>query len=453
MGRPWGRTVTGRLVGLLLPAAALFLGGLADPGSIPASGEPDLQAAGPLRGVAGDELRAKEPPLRRVGAGLRRGQTVAGILSGFGLQATESQELVEILARSADLRRLGEGTPCVGLLDASGGLVGFELEMDGRGRLEASRTGDRWNAIWRPFERSVAVRSVQGVLEGAFENAVERAGAPSELAYAVADVLQWDLDFNRDLRAGDRFEVLFEESFVEGRSFGLGNVLAVRYQNRGRVVEAYRFGKGEYFDGEGRPLQKMFLRSPIPYSRVTSRFSSRRFHPILKVARPHYGVDYGAPEGTPARATAAGVVTFLGWEGGGGKTVKIRHPNGFLTAYLHLSRFPSGLAVGGRVAQGEVVGFVGSTGLATGPHLDYRVQQNGRWIDPLSLNRVPADPVPMARLSEVRASRDRMRDGLVGKGTPPGFAIVAGAYGQAPFRSDNLTGAGLALADPKPLSR
>ena len=256
---------------------------------------------------------------------------------------------------------------------------------------------------------------MRGELQGAFESAVEKAGAPPDLAYAAAEVLQWDLDFNRDLRRGDRFEILYEDVRIEGRRAEVGKVLAVRYVNRGRTIEAYRFGDGEYFDGEGRPLQKMFLRSPIPYSRVTSRFSNRRFHPVLKVARPHYGVDYGAPEGTPARVTAAGVVTFVGWDGGGGKTVKVRHPNGFLTGYLHLSRFAAGLGVGDRVAQGEVIGYVGSTGLSTGPHLDYRVQQNGRWIDPLSLNRVPADPVPTSKLADFRAARDAMSASLAGE--------------------------------------
>ena len=196
--------------------------------------------------------------------------------------------------------------------------------------------------------------------------------------------------------------------FLDGKPSGLGNVLAVRYVNRGRSVEAYRFSDAAYYDAQGRPLQKMFLRSPIPYSRVTSRFSTHRFHPILNVVRPHYGVDYGAPVGTPARVTADGVVIFVGWDGGGGRTVKVRHPNGYLSCYLHLSRFPTGLSAGDRVRQGEVIGYVGASGLATGPHLDYRVQHHGSWINPLGIKSVPAEPVPTALIGRFRAWRDAM---------------------------------------------
>ena len=219
------------------------------------------------------------------------------------------------------------------------------------------------------------------------------------LAILMSEVLQWDLDFTRDLRLGDRFRVAFETVYLDGSYESLGGISGLIYDNDGRRLEAYRFGDdGGYYDPEGRPLRKMFLRSPMRYSRVTSRFSHRRFHPVLKSYRPHYGVDYGAPVGTPVRSTAGGRVAFAGWDRGGGNTVKVRHPNGYLTAYLHLSRFAKGITPGRRVGQGEVIGYVGSTGLASGPHLDYRVQRSGRWIDPLSLKSEPAEPVPEEQL-------------------------------------------------------
>lgn len=170
----------------------------------------------------------------------------------------------------------------------------------------------------------------------------------------------------------------------------------------------------------------MFLRSPLPFSRVTSRFSNRRFHPILGIFRPHHGVDYGAPTGTPVRVTGSGTVVSAGWDGGGGKCVKVRHPNDFLTAYLHLSRFANGVRAGSRVRQGDIVGYVGSTGLATAPHLDYRVQQHGRWIDPLSLQSMPAEPISAARLTEYRSVRDAMRRSLESgvAYAPPPFAVA-----------------------------
>ena len=234
----------------------------------------------------------------------------------------------------------------------------------------------------------------------------------------MADVLQWDLDFNRDLQPGDRFRILFEELWVEGSYHGLGRVLGLTYGHEtagaSRPTASARDG---FYDGEGRPLQKLFLRSPLPYSRITSRFSNRRFHPVLKVFRPHHGVDYGAPTGTPVRVTASGTVTFAGWDGGGGRTVKVRHPNGYQTGYLHLSRFARDVRAGARVRQGDVVGYVGSTGLATAPHLDYRVQRDGRWIDPLALGGVPAEPLSHERLAEFRRVSAAMRESL-GTGRP-----------------------------------
>jgi murein DD-endopeptidase MepM/ murein hydrolase activator NlpD len=156
----------------------------------------------------------------------------------------------------------------------------------------------------------------------------------------------------------------------------------------------------------------MFLRSPLRYSHVTSVFSRRRFHPVLKQYRPHYGVDYGAPVGTPVQVTANGVVTFAGWDRGGGKVVKVQNPGGYVTAYLHLSRFASGIRPGARVRQGDIVAFTGATGLASGPHLDYRVKLRNEWIDPLALKSVRDEPIPSSRLASFRSWRDELRSGL-----------------------------------------
>lgn len=339
---------------------------------------------------------------------LQSGQNLGALLVAAGLKAPAAHEAALAAAAHVDVRQLRPGARLTVHLAASGEPLAADLRLPERGVLRLDRGAGRWQGRFEPFARRTEVLTVLGELSGSFEESVERAGAPADLAYAIGEVLQWDLDFNRDLRRGDRFAAVYEQSYLENQRDLVGAVLAVRYENRGRVLEAYRFGGEGYFDAQGRPLQKMFLRSPIPYSRVTSRFSSRRFHPVLKEFRPHYGVDYGAPVGTPARATAGGVVTFAGWDGGGGKTVKLRHANGYLTAYLHLSRYAEGLRVGDRVAQGEVIGYVGATGLATGPHLDYRVQKSGRWVDPLSLASVPAEAVATARLAEFEALRDEL---------------------------------------------
>lgn len=352
---------------------------------------------------------------------LRRGQTLGAVLAELGLGPEQAHAAALATARYVDPRQLRPGARYAAYFDAGGELDRLRLTLEGKGELALERGDGDWLPSWRSFTRELRPRAIEGVLQGALENSIERAGADGELAYALADVLQWDLDFSRDLRHGDRFEVLFEEVWLEGRRHGLGNVLAATYEQPGRRLEVYRFGAG-YYDADGRPLEKMFLRSPMAYSRITSRFSHRRLHPVLGAFRPHYGVDYGAPTGTPVRATAAGTVAFAGWEGGGGKTVKVRHPNDYLTGYLHLSKFAAGVRPGARVRQGEVIGYVGSTGLATGPHLDYRVQRRGQWIDPLSLKSVPAEPLSRLQVGEFHRVRDAMRASLE-TGAP--FALPA----------------------------
>ena len=342
------------------------------------------------------------------------GETLSDALNGVGIDGAASVAVVEQLSRWADPRKIRPIDQYAVSFADDGSVDVFELELARKGRVRVVNSGDGWVGTWRPFERSVRVQSIAGTLSGSLEGSIAEAGGETNLSVLMADVFQWDLDFTRDLRTGDRFRILYESVYLDGLLDGLGSILAVSYENGGRLLEAYRFGdEAAYYDAEGRPIRKMFLRSPLRYSRVTSRFSHRRFHPVLKRYRPHYGVDYGAPRGTPVRATSNGTVVSAGWDKGGGKTVKLRHPNGYLTAYLHLSGYAKGIRSGRRVMQGDVVGYVGSTGLSTAPHLDYRVQRHGRWIDPLSLKSVPADPVPHRQLPEFLAWRDDLRRTLV----------------------------------------
>lgn len=349
---------------------------------------------------------------------LRSGETLGEVLGRLGLDSQQANQAVDSLRPYVDPRRLKPGDVYHATFDGTGALATLELQVSGKGRVQLASSGPgRWQAAFDAAERSVFTRVIKGTVESALETAVEVAGAEGQLAYQMADVLQWDLDFTRDLRRGDRFEVMFEEILLDGEYHQQGDVLAVRFYNRGRAIEAYRYADG-YYDGEGRPLRKMFLRAPMRFTRVTSPFTTKRFHPVLKTVRPHWGVDYGAPVGTPVQVTANGTVISAGWDsGGGGKTVKVRHPGGYITCYLHLSRYGDGVKPGRSVQQGETIGFVGATGLATGPHLDYRVSLNGKWIDPLSLNSVPARPLASTQLAAFRTFRDEVRTGLV-NGTP-----------------------------------
>jgi murein DD-endopeptidase MepM/ murein hydrolase activator NlpD len=342
---------------------------------------------------------------------IRAGETLSQVFGDLGLSRRDAQAATDALRRHLDPRRVRAGDPYRAYFGQDRQLSGVEFAVAGKGEVRLTRATDRWETSWRSYAREVVVRTLAGEVTGALESAIRAAGGATGLAASMADVLQWDLDFNRDLRVGDRFEVLYEEVRLDGKPSGLGDIVALSFQAGSRRLEAYRYAGG-YYDAEGRPLRKMFLKSPLPYSRVTSGFSNRRFHPVLKVYRPHLGVDLGAPAGTPVRVTAAGTVVAAGWDGGGGKTVKVRHPGGYITAYLHLSRFASGIQGGARVAQGDTIGFVGSTGLATAAHLDYRVQRNGKWMNPMSLGGVAAEPIAKADLATFSAWRDALRVSL-----------------------------------------
>ena len=295
--------------------------------------------------------------------------------------------------------------------------------------MKVERNGAGWTSSWHPFRRSAVVRRISGRLDGSPSRTRSAGPGASDCSPTRWPMFSSGISTSTAISGwGDTFEVLYEIVLPRRSLPFAGRDPRLSYDNAGRRLEAYRFGEdGGYYDSEGRPLKKMFLRSPMRYSRVTSGFSTRRFHPVLKTYRPHYGVDYGAPTGTPVRATANGVVSFAGWDRGGGRTVKIRHPNNFLTAYLHLSRFAQGIAPGRRVSQAEVIGFVGSTGLSTAPHLDYRIQQNGRWINPLALKSEPAEPIPEERLADFETWRQRLREGPLPGGCSGALSLGSGA--------------------------
>lgn len=363
-----------------------------------------------------------QPPLLSEATSLYPGETLAQLLGRLGV--TE-QELGLWLSRAAarlDLRRLPAWTPV--LCHRLWGVDIQELRLDlGRQELVFTRSGADLTAALRdrPVREAVAVKG--GPIAGSLFATVDSLGEGDGLAVALAEVFAWQVDFHRDLQPGDTVKAVFVRQECEGEVLGYGPVLAAMLTNRGKEYKAFRFvhdGKAGYYDELGRPLKRQFLRSPLPYSRVTSGFSFSRRHPILGRRLPHFGVDYAAPEGTPVRATADGVVSFVGWKGGGGKTVEVRHASGYVTAYLHLSRFAPGLSAGRRVSQGEVIGYVGSTGLATGPHLDYRVTQNGRYLNPARIGSDPAPPLTGAALAAFAESRARLERVLQQPSASPG---------------------------------
>ena len=239
-------------------------------------------------------------------------------------------------------------------------------------------------------------RKAEFTITSSLWQAITDKNLPVELALELSEIYAWTINFFA-LQPGDSVRVLYDEQFVEGSRIGIGRIYAAHFYHGKKWLPAYYLDDKKasgYFDDEGKSLRKTFLKAPLNYKRISSHFSYARKHPVYHVVRPHTGVDYAAPAGTPVVALGDGAVTFRAYKGGGGNTIRIRHNSTYETGYLHLSKYAKGLKVGQYVKQGEVIGYVGSTGASTGPHLDFRVWKNGTPVNPLTLDSPSAEPVP-----------------------------------------------------------
>jgi murein DD-endopeptidase MepM/ murein hydrolase activator NlpD len=345
--------------------------------------------------------------------------TLGHLFDNHMIQAGDAQVLVASIAGAMDVRRLRAGQPYSldRLLD--GRVRRFEYEIDGDKRLTVQRAASegapRFIASVERIPKDVAVVVIEGHINretNSLAASIDKLGERIELALGMADVFSGEIDFNSDLQPGDSFRVLVERQTREGQLSGYGPILAAEFLNDNRTLKAIRFtpdgGSPGYYDENGRSLKRFFLKSPLKFEpRITSRFSSSRKHPILGYSRAHNGVDYGAPSGAPVTSVAPGVVTMAGWTSGGGRTVKVRHPNGYETEYLHLSAITT--RAGARVGQGDLIGRVGQTGLATGPHLHYGMKKNGRYVNPVieHRNMPPGEPVAASLMNVFMGDRDR----------------------------------------------
>lgn len=332
---------------------------------------------------------------------IQRGDTVASILDRLDV---DDPEAIGYLLQAKDVRSLYQLVPgrTIRAVTTEDGILQSLTYLNTNGRrLQVLRDQSGFSATEEVPQTEQWVMQGSGEIESSLFAATDVAGIPDRVAVQLAEIFSSDVDFHRDLRRGDRFSVVYEALAADGEMVGFGRVLAAEFVNQGNAYRAVFFGDDEgrngYYTPDGRNMRKAFLRSPIEFSRVTSGFSRSRFHPVLKTWRAHKGIDYGAPSGTRVRATADGVVTFVGGKGGYGKTVTVRHPNGYTTLYAHLSGFAEGLRRGRRVAQGEVIGFVGRTGLATGPHLHYEFHVNGVHQNPMRLAMPPGPPITAER--------------------------------------------------------
>jgi len=342
--------------------------------------------------------------------------TLDGVLTEGGLSRSESAALNQEFGKYIDLRRLRPGHLVRFHYHSDRTIDSVQMKVSGWGDLEALRSaGGRFSVTPRPASQTSITSDVAATIDTSLYEALRGAGEQPQLVQQLVDVFQWDIDFF-SLQKGDSFSLVVEKKFVGGEAFGYGPILAARFTRDGVTYEAFRHqsanGRAGYYARVGTPLRKQFLRAPLKFTRITSGFSKKRFHPILQYFRPHHGVDYGAPVGTPVMTTADGVVTEVGRNRGEGNYIRIRHTSRIDTYYLHLSRFTKGLKRGTKVIQGDVIGYVGSTGFATGPHLDYRVNDGGTWLDPLKLKSITSDPLRSASLVQFKNDVARLHPRL-----------------------------------------
>lgn len=266
--------------------------------------------------------------------------------------------------------------------------------------------------IFRDHKEVTSVkRSFKTEIKGSLWDVIVKNGQNPNLAISLSEVYAWTIDFFR-IQAGDSIKVIFQEDYVDSTSIGIGKIYAAYFYHNGEGYYAIPFeqdGTVDFFDEKGNSLRRAFLKAPLKFSRISSNFSYKRFHPVLKVYRPHTGVDYAAPSGTPVHTIGDGTVTGVAYTKGGGRTITIRHNSVYTTKYLHLSRYAKKIRTGVRVRQGDVIGYVGSSGMSTGPHLDFRLYQNGKPINPIKFKSPPVEPVKKKYMEEF----NRMKDSIL----------------------------------------
>jgi murein DD-endopeptidase MepM/ murein hydrolase activator NlpD len=320
-------------------------------------------------------------------------------------------QLTPALKGNLDLRKCLPGD-CYTLITTPDSILHFEYRKGMLEKCDVIRENGTLQAKVEPLEFNCVVKSLSGEIESSlWESMIDKCESP-ELIMKFTEVLEWEIDFLTEPRRGDTFRVLYEEYHKNGEFIRYGDILAAEYSlgEKSHQSVLYRSpdGKKSYYEPSGKSSRKAFLKSPLNYRRISSRFSYRRFHPVFKRYQPHLGVDYAAPVGTPVVASGDGTVAYAGWKRGFGKIVEIRHTNGFVTSYGHLSRFAKGIRKGARVSQKQLIGYVGNTGASTGPHLDYRVKANGRYVNPLRMVAPPVDPVKEEYMADFLRQRDNL---------------------------------------------
>ncbi|MCO5787746.1 peptidase M23 [Pseudomonas sp. G11-1] len=361
-----------------------------------------------------DEQQAVTPEWTSVT--VASGDTLSTLFQGVGLSANTLHAVLNSSKDAKAFSRLRAGQQVEFKLGDNGELLGMRSQLNKLETIQIDRDGDSYAFTKDVLEPEISTRFANGSIDSSLFVAAQNAGLSHNLTMQMANIFGYDVDFAREIRQGDNFEVLFEEKHVDGQRVGTGSILAARFTNRGRTFTAVRYtdsgGNSSYYRADGTSMRKAFIRTPVEFARISSRFNPGRRHPVLNKIRAHKGVDYAAATGTPIKATGDGRVVHVGRKGGYGNTVVIKHGQTYQTLYAHMSRYANGIRTGSNVAQGQVIGYVGATGLATGPHLHYEFQVNGRHVDPLSVKLPASDPIAKSERTKFMALSEQMMGSL-----------------------------------------
>ena len=335
---------------------------------------------------------------------VKSGDSLAAIFSRVGISAGELHSLLEQGGATHNLKKIYPGQTLRLMTNDEQQLVRLTYKIDELSTLEVSRSGDEFeiSTTHRTPERRIT--NASGSIDNSLFVSAQAAGLSDSMTMELAGIFGWDIDFVLDIRKGDQFTVLYEELYLDGERIGNGNILAAEFINQGTSYQAVRYtdagGKTDYYSLDGKSMRKAFLRTPVEFSRISSGFSLGRKHPILNRIRAHKGVDYAAATGTPIKATSNGKIIHRGKKGGYGNTIIIQHGTKYSTLYAHMSKFRGGLTTGSRVKQGQIIGYIGSSGLATGPHLHYEFRVDGVHRDPLKVKLPGAEPLDSKYLAD-----------------------------------------------------
>lgn len=359
-------------------------------------------------------ISAPEDSKEIVSGTVEQGDTAAKLLG------SDVHDILRATRKHHSLTNIRSGQPYVVVRDKETRAVErFEYEIDSQRKLVVENNGTTFNSRVESIIYDIQLALLQGTVESSLFQSVAALGESPSLAIVVADVFRWDVDFIKDVQDGDSFSILVEKRFRDGQFKNYGRVLGATFNNKGKTFEAFLFrgvsGYESHYNKKGESLKKVLLKAPLAFTRVTSGYSKGRRHPIFRDVRPHEGVDYGAPTGTPIKAVGDGVITKRGWQGGYGNAIALRHGSGLESQYAHMSGYARGMSVGSRVRQGQVIGFVGSTGWATGPHLDFRLKQNGRFINPTRAVNPREERIASGRMSAFGERIVAIRNFLSGK--------------------------------------